>query len=257
MKAIRQFVQRTLGHFGFQLVYFGPNQKAPPDLLNAFLQALKGLGFDPKHIIDIGANRGMWTRTVSRYFPKAHYTLLEPQNRFRDRVRDLEAAGLGLTWLNAGAGYQRGRLKLHVPSCDTSASFVPIEQTTDGKKIDLIEVDVLTLDDVVAQSQHGMPAMVKIDAEGFDLKVIEGAKSLIGKTEIFLIEAAVFDPKAENTLLNTINLMDRIGYAPLDVTDINRCAKSGVLWLVEMPFLRKDSALWANIPPYVASFKSD
>lgn len=257
MKAIRQLVQRTLGHFGFQLVYFGKNQKAPPDPLNSFLMAIKSLGFDPKHIIDIGANRGMWTRTVSRYFPKAHFTLLEPQNRFRDRVRDLEASGLGLTWINAGAGDQKGRLKLHVPACDTSASFVPIDETIDGKGVDLIEVDVLTLDDVVAQSSNGMPEMVKIDAEGFDLKVVEGAKSLIGKTDLFLIEAAVFDPKAENTLFNTINLMDRLGYAPLDVTDINRCAKSGVLWLIEMPFLRKESPLWAKIPPYVASFKPD
>lgn len=254
MKYLWHTLQQLLSLVGYQLIVVGRGNKAPQDPLNSFFRVVKGLGLDPKHIIDIGANRGEWTRTASKYFPKAHYTMLEPQIRFRDRVRDLEAAGIGLTWINAGAGDQAGRLKLHVPACDTSASFVPIDETTDGKGVELIEVDVLTLDDVVAQSPRGIPEMVKIDAEGFDLKVVQGARTLIGKTELFLIEAAVFDPKVENTLFNTINLMDRLGYAPLDVSDINRCAKSGALWLIEMPFLRKDSPLWSRMPPYTASF---
>lgn len=254
MKFLWHTLQKLLSLFGYQLIVVGRGNKAPQDPLNTFLKVVRDLGFDPKHIIDIGANRGEWTRTTAKYFPKAHYTMLEPQIRFRDRVRDLETAGLGLTWINAGAGDKRDRLKLHVPSCDTSASFVPINQTTDGKGVELFEVDVLTLDDVVAQSSHGMPEMVKIDAEGFDLKVVQGAKTLIGKTDFFLIEVALFDPKAENTLFNTINLMNQFGYAPLDISDINRCAKSGALWLIEMPFLRKNSPLWSRIPPYTASF---
>ena len=257
MKFIRQIIQSALGRFGFQIVYFGKGRKPPPDPLNAFLMALRGLGFNPSHIVDVGANRGQWTRTVSRHFPKAHYTLVEPQARFRERVHDLEQAGVSLTWLNAGAGDRHARMNLSVPHCDTSASFIPILESPHGQTVETIEVDVLTVDEIVAQSSHGVPEMVKIDAEGFDLRVLEGARSLHGKTEIFLLEMAVFDDKAENTLVKTVRMMDEIGYTPLDVTDLNRCAKSGVLWLVEMPFLRKNSPLWAKIPPYLASFKPD
>jgi hypothetical protein len=81
MKFIRHMIQSILGQFGFQIVYFGKGRKAPPDPLNAFLIALRGLGFNPSHIVDVGANRGQWTRTVSRHFPQAHYTLVEPQAR--------------------------------------------------------------------------------------------------------------------------------------------------------------------------------
>jgi hypothetical protein len=41
--------------------------------------------------------------------------------------------------------------------------------------------------------------MVKIDAEGFDLKVLEGASDLLGRTDIFLVEVAICCAELENT----------------------------------------------------------
>ena len=35
--------------------------------------------FKPKHIVDVGANRGYWTKEVMKIFPNAYYTLFEPQ----------------------------------------------------------------------------------------------------------------------------------------------------------------------------------
>jgi FkbM family methyltransferase len=54
-----------------------------------------------------------------------------------------------------------------------------------------ITVPIMTLNEVVAFSGAGLPEMVKIDAEGFDLKVLAGASDLLGKTDIFLVEAVV------------------------------------------------------------------
>jgi FkbM family methyltransferase len=50
-------------------------------------------------------------------------------------------------------------------------------------------VEVKTLDQVVAGEP--VPELVKIDAEGYDLKVVDGAKTLLGKTDVFLIEAMI------------------------------------------------------------------
>ena len=52
-----------------------------------------------------------------------------------------------------------------------------------------IEVPVTTLNEIVRTSNVPFPDMVKIDAEGFDLKVLAGASELLGKTDIFLLEA--------------------------------------------------------------------
>jgi hypothetical protein len=91
--------------------------------------------------------------------------------------------------------------------------------------------------------------MVKIDAEGYDLKVLSGASSLIGKTEVLFIEAAV-RWSYENSMLEVVRRMDDSGYGLLDVTDINRSPKFGVLWLFELAFLRKSSQVLDSVTSY-------
>jgi hypothetical protein len=92
--------------------------------------------------------------------------------------------------------------------------------------------------------------MVKIDAEGFDLKVIAGASELLGKTDVFLVEAAICSRPAENTLEQVLTTMARAGYHIIDITDLNRSPKHNVLWLCEIALLRNDSALFRGIDSY-------
>lgn len=92
--------------------------------------------------------------------------------------------------------------------------------------------------------------MVKVDAEGFDLKVLAGATELMGKTDIFLVEAAVWCPELENTVAEVVRWMDSAGYSLADVTDLNRSPRFGVLWLCELAFFRKASPLWASVTSF-------
>jgi len=55
----------------------------------------------------------------------------------------------------------------------------------DKRRVDFrgrITVPIITLNQIVASSGAGLPEMVKIDAEGFDLKVLAGASNLLGNT---------------------------------------------------------------------------
>lgn len=95
--------------------------------------------------------------------------------------------------------------------------------------------------------------MVKIDAEGFDLRVIAGASELFGKTELFLLEAticAVTPGDFENTLANVVQTMGSAGYRLIDITDLNRSPKYGVLWVCELAFLWNASRLLNGIDSY-------
>jgi methyltransferase FkbM-like protein len=85
--------------------------------------------------------------------------------------------------------------------------------------------------------------MVKIDAEGLDLKVLSGASELFGKTEIFLVEASIGEPDFANTALAVIQKMSEAGYRVIDITDMNRSPSHGVLWLCEFVFLSIGSKL--------------
>ena len=76
-----------------------------------------------------------------------------------------------------------------------------------------------------------------------------GASDLIGKTEIFLVEAGVCAP-LENSVPKVMRFMSNFGYQLIDITDLNRSPKFGVLWLCEMAFLRKGSSLLKGVTSY-------
>ena len=217
--------------------------------LGAFLAALKGQGFAPKHVVDVGANRGLWTREAIRFFPEATYTLVEPQDELKSYVQDLVEKGHKIRWVNAGAGDAAGTLPFAVAQRDDSSTFDVTEEEARRAGMRQVPVAVRTLNEIMASGGGPVPEMVKIDAEGFDLKVLAGANELLGKTDVFLVEAAICSG-SENKAAKVIERMSAAGYRLVDITDLNRSPKYGVLWLCELAFLRKGSELLEGVRSY-------
>jgi FkbM family methyltransferase len=214
-----------------------------------FFPLLRQLGFAPRHVVDVGANRGMWTRAAFKYFRDPVYTLVEPQDHLRSYSQDLVAQGCKLNWINAGCGDFCGTLPLIVSHRDDASTFVDRHHNRTARRI---TVPIITLNQLVASSDAGLPEMVKIDAEGFDLKVLAGASDLLGKTDIFLVEAVVWgaDGAYDNSVAKVVRFMAEVGYNLMDITDLNRSPKYGVLGGCELAFFRVGSPLWATARPY-------
>jgi FkbM family methyltransferase len=230
--------------FGSELV-----RLVRPYGLEHFFPLLQQLGFAPRHIVDVGANHGNWTRTAFKYFSDPVYTLVEPQDHLRCYSQDLVAQGCKLNWINAGCGDFCGTLPLIISYRDDSSTFVDWHDNPTAQRM---TVPIITLNQIVASSDAGLPEMVKIDAEGFDLKVLAGASDLLGKTDIFLVEAVVWGAGGAygNSVAEVVRFMAEAGYNLMDITDFNRSPKYGVLWLCELAFLRVGSLLWATAPSY-------
>lgn len=244
LSLIKHLVQAILGQFGFRLVRY---QAAP---LEQFFGMLKNQGFAPGYIIDVGANKGNWTRSAIQYWPQAKYTLIEPQGELKSHVGDLlESSDCQIEWITAGAADKTGELNFTVSKNSVSSTFVLSQEDAKALGLDHKQVQIITLNDLVASHGGQIPEMVKIDAEGFDLKVLEGASGLLGKTDIFLLEAAIL-ANVENTLEVIIEKMSTVGYRLIDITDINRSSKHDALWLVEAAFLKKTSQLLESIDSY-------
>lgn len=232
---IKKAIRRSFETFGLEVrkMRHGGNAEYG---LHPFFSLLRRLDFSPQHIVDVGANRGYWTRTALEYFPDATYTLVEPQAHLKQFVQDLIDRGCKINWIDAGCSDRPGILPLNLTDDDTAATFRPLSgpQRT-------INVPVITLNELV---KGPAPEVVKIDGEAFDLKILAGASNLFGKTEIFLVEVAfrAASEDFDNTITKTINFMDRFGYSPLDITDLNR-SKYGILALCELAFLRHGSPL--------------
>jgi FkbM family methyltransferase len=198
--------------------------------------------------VDVGANRGIWTRAAFNYFRDPVYTLVEPQDHLRSYSQDLVAQGCKLKWINAGCGDRSGMMPFFVMYRDDASTFVDQHDNPTAQRI---TVPMMTLNQVVASSGAGMPEMVKIDAEGFDLKVLAGASDLLGKTDIFLVEAVVWGAGGyDNSVAEVARFMAEAGYNLIDITELNRSPKYRVLWACELAFLRVESPLWATAPSF-------
>jgi FkbM family methyltransferase len=236
---VKRLVQASLEKLGYRLV---PIEGRPNDGLSLFFSFLYARGFRPVHVIDVGANHGNWTRTALRFFPDAQYTLIEPQDFLRQHVQDLITSGYKIRWITAGAGDAAGQLAFTLANRDDSSTFALTESEAKSAGLRQVLVDVRTLNEIVRSER--LPAdMVKIDAEGLDLRVLAGASELFGQTEIFLVEVSIHDRYRENSLESTLKFMAEKGYRLLEITDLNRSPKYGLLWLCEMAFLRNDSKL--------------
>ena len=147
-----------------------------------------------------------------------------------------------MRWINEGASDCSGVLTLNVDRRDHSSTFLEVPRTVDAA-VRRVDVPVRTLNEIVASSSLPVPDMVKIDAEGFDLKVLAGASELFGKTEIFFVEVSLGQRDFENTALAVIQKMADAGYRFIDITYVDRSPKFGLLWLCEFAFLRNSSTL--------------
>jgi hypothetical protein len=153
--------------------------------------------------------------------------------------------------INAGASDRSGKLLFTITKRDDSCSFAYTEVEARAAGLRQTIVPVKTVNEIVESAGGDLPEMVKIDAEGLDLKVLAGATDLFGKTDIFLVEAVVRGGGAyENTVPEVIGFMAAAGYRLLDITDLNRSPKYGVLWLCELAFLRNGSPLFDAASSY-------
>lgn len=134
--------------------------------------------------LDIGANLGIYTYALYRMGMKVH--AFEPQPACCAVINAWAEPKSSITVHNTGVGSAPGELVLHIPvvggvPVPTRASF----QEFDGKKSIQLHVPVIDLD----STSIADIAFIKIDVEGFELQVLQGALGLLARSRpILLVE---------------------------------------------------------------------
>lgn len=215
-------------------------------LLVTFYNNLKNVNFYPKFVVDIGANTGTWTRQLLHHFPNAHVLMIDPQENLKDNFEDL--LGENVKYLPMGASNKNDVLLFTIHERDDSCSFIYSKEEADKMGLEQLEIPVKTLNSIIKENNFPCPDIIKIDAEGLDLEVIEGASDFYGKTEVFLVEASVCCSTYKNTVTEIIKSMDQSGYQMYEITDLNRpFPETPILWLIEIAFVRKNGVILSNV----------
>ena len=217
-------------------------------LLNNFYSILKSIQYEPIHVLDIGANKGTWTRHMLKFFPNSQYSLFEPQYWMKENVIDI--LNSNIKFYPFGMGDKKDTLNFTIVERDDSCNFLMSEVEAKNLGYNQIKVDITTVNDFIKEGKLKIPDFIKIDAEGLDLKVLKGASDCFGITEVFMVEVGVSNSNFDNSVLNVVKFMDENGYKMFEITDLNRPFSSNILWLMEIAFIKKngfiDSYKWDN-----------
>jgi FkbM family methyltransferase len=240
----KSVVKKLLGRFGLRVLR---STNMPQADVAAFCAGISARGFSPRHIFDVGANRGDWSRAAQAVFPDAIFTLIEPQGEMEPFLNRFQEDSPGARWIRAGAGATKGELKLAAAPDTVSSSFAVSEKEASQFGWTQRTVPVVTLDDV-CRDIGAFPEIVKIDVEGFERDVLQGAQTLLGNTEVFLLELTLFRPRTNAmTFAETIAFMDERGYVVYDFTGFQPRPYDGALGLCEVAFAKSDGLLRSSL----------
>jgi FkbM family methyltransferase len=189
-----------------------------------FFQHLRGLGFAPRTLIDVGVAWG--TPDLYNGFPGAYLILFEALPIFENAVQKIIDRRPGEYHLVALADFTGTRRILVGSSVlqkagasifRTSGDHIAPEQTE-------FEVVVDTLDARLAERAFALPALLKIDAQEADILVAKGAERTLRNIEVVIMETTLFPfSNPGNQVRDVIGYMGSIGFVLYDIVgSVNR-----------------------------------
>lgn len=143
-------------------------------------------------LLDVGANVGDYSRSLRGQFPGANILSFEPNPETFAQLQQ-KTAGLRVQCHNMGMSNQSGSAAIFVNQLERTtghASLYPeVLQNLHGyDAVDSVEIKLATLDDFCRDQGLERIDFLKIDTEGHELKVLQGASGLLKAEKIDAIQ---------------------------------------------------------------------
>src|SRR5262249_33963036 len=146
----------------------------------SFLEDVKARRFAPKGIVDVGANRGNWTRMALSIYPEASVIMVEPQDEMDQALGLLCRDQPKCVHVKAGVARVEGELIQTIWDDLDGSSFLPMPDATLAKSGWQRHTPVTTIDDILAKHDGFQPELVKLDVQGFEIEALSGGSQLFG-----------------------------------------------------------------------------
>lgn len=191
--------------------------------------------------VDVGAYRGRVFRKViasDLRVDEAH--LIEPNPDSLQAARHLAAdsfKGRSVDFYPVAIGSRSGRVSIH-PAHSMSKAFAPVGDDAGSERGygNDFEVDCTTLDELSVRFTDRRISLLKVDVEGYELEVLEGAQELLKeqRVDVLYIEAGMNPSATQQTYYRKIeDLLAVYGYRVFGVYEqVNE-------WPDDSPILRR------------------
>jgi FkbM family methyltransferase len=156
-------------------------------------------------VIDIGANIGQFASAIKFVYPDASVFSFEPDKNvyknLRANVVDLD----NVTPYNFGIGAGESVQDFYISNLSLESTFeTPSVESMHNYKMEKLEVR--TLDSIDELKTLKEIDLLKIDVEGFESDVLDGATQIIKKSKYILIEVSL----GRDTKVSNIDLLGKV-----------------------------------------------
>jgi FkbM family methyltransferase len=204
---------------GFRLV----KQPAINESIDAYttIQRLL-LHHAPKHVCDIGSNTGLWFEVLAKYDKEiASAVFFEPQQKYQRQLQRFSQSGIKTQVFKMGISDVSDTLTIR--GGNACASFLDfnneLKDTFTGALEDETEtVPVDTLDAVYRTHNLVQPDLIKIDVQGLELKVLNGANAVLENCRMLVIELSTQEfYQGQERMWEVLKAVDNKGFTLVDI----------------------------------------
>lgn len=245
MKALPQSTRRRIANLGFNLEpehfrYLAYQYAMAPDMLLS-LQSVCRRGYLPKIVLDVGAFKGGWTRLAMKTWPSAHYHLFEPNAAMHSELVDL-ATEENVKVHAELLGPEDGKaIPFYVMG--SGSSILPENSPVRRKE----ESRTMRRLDRLISLPVDAAALLKIDAQGYELEILKGATGILPFVDAILLEISLIEINKGAPLFHeVVAQLDSLGFSACDIVEIHRRPLDGATNQVDLLFVKHDSFLFKD-----------
>lgn len=179
---IKKIIQSLINLFGFKII------KIKEKKFREFDQILKKVLKKNKNIIfDVGANKGQSLDRFDQLFNNTIFYSFEPSFEAFKILKSKYGNSNNIKLFNTALGLEKKRKVFYEYKNNELSSFIKIKKKFEEKRKNIF-VEVETIDSVFKKNCLKKINLLKIDTQGYEELILKGAKKLIAKQKIDLIE---------------------------------------------------------------------
>jgi FkbM family methyltransferase len=185
VRHINRLIRNFLNKFGYEIV---KNKNLSDDFsVGSWITRL-----NISTIIDIGSNEGQFIQSIDNILPGKKIIAFEPIKSVYETLV-ANTRHLNITTYNMGLSDQNGTSEINISKNLVSSSLLNMEELhkqayPESAYINKEVIELRKLDDVVKIADLQKRILIKIDVQGYENKVIAGAKNTIAAADVIIIE---------------------------------------------------------------------
>ena len=196
---IERILHKIINFFGYKISKFRSTD------LDYFTKILNNS--EEPIIFDVGANGGQSIVRYKKIFPNSIIHSFEPDKNEVERMFAKYQTDNSVILNNVAVGEKPGNLEFNINAETSQSSFKNVIPNTtwfkqgERRTIKKINSKIITLDDYCSKNNITQIDILKIDTQGYEDKVLEGAIELLKYNKIKIIELElIFSEIYENPL---------------------------------------------------------